>query len=53
MKIEIRYLTTESPFRRGCWAVLKDGVVQAYCFTSEAAAHLELMLRLHEKGGES
>ena len=45
MKIETKYLTTGSPFRGSCWAVLKDNVVQAYCFTSEAASALEITLK--------
>lgn len=51
MKIEVWYLTSQSPFRAGCWAVIKDGVVQAYCFTAEAASYLEIMLLTHAGDG--
>jgi len=47
MNIEVKYLTDNSPFRSGCWAVLKNDVVQAYCFTQESADLLSMMLRLH------
>ena len=46
MKIEVRRLETESPFRHICWAVLREGRVAAYCMTSEVAEALRVMLCL-------
>ena len=46
MKIEVRYLEGQSPFRYPCWAGLRDGLVCAYCLSAEVADKLRLILSL-------
>ena len=46
MKIEVRRLEAESPFRHICWAVLREGRVVAYCMTPEVAEALCVILCL-------
>ena len=46
MKIEVKYLEDGGPFRSPCWAVTRNGLVAAYCFSSEVAESLRLILKL-------
>ena len=46
MKIEVKFLMSESPFRGVCWAVLRERKVVAYCFAEDVAQALAVMLRM-------